>query len=166
MDFNKLIHTLSEINSGLKEQCIRAVNLSLTLRNWLFGFYIFEFEQRGKDRAEYAKALLARIAAELKSLSIPNTDERELRRFRQFCLAYSMVAQFFKNNLPIRGLLISELIFQEQISKEYPNRGLPNPRFEINDNLYSSLFLANHRVCHSRNGTKSICFEILGSFTR
>ena len=57
------------------------------------------------DRTEDGKALLARIAAELKNRGIPNTDERELRRFRQFYLAYQMAAQFFKNNLPIRGLL-------------------------------------------------------------
>ena len=140
MDFNKLIITLSEINSELKEQGIRAVNFSLTLRNWFFGFYIFEFEQKGNDRAEYGKALLGQIAAELKNRNIPNTDERELRRFRQFYLAYQMAAQFFKNKLPIRGLLPPESINTEQISEPIPIRGSANPEFEIPDSHYNKLF--------------------------
>jgi hypothetical protein len=28
----------------------------MTIRNWLIGYYIVEFEQNGKDRAEYGKS--------------------------------------------------------------------------------------------------------------
>jgi len=34
----------------------------LTIRNWLIGYYIVEFEQNGKDRAEYGISLLKSIA--------------------------------------------------------------------------------------------------------
>lgn len=142
MDFNKLIQTLSEISNELKEQGIRAVNSSLTLRNWFFGFYIFEFEQKGKDRAEYGKALLARIAAELKNLSIPNTDERELRRFRQFYLAYPKAAQFFKMNLSIRGLPSPDSLTAEKNSDALIIRGSVPPEFNIPDSHYTKLFSA------------------------
>jgi predicted nuclease of restriction endonuclease-like (RecB) superfamily len=142
MDFNKLIIKLFEINSELKEQVIRAVNFSLTLRNWFFGFYIFEFEQEGNDRAEYGTALLARIAAELKKRNIPNTDERELRRFRQFYLAYPMAAHFFKNILPIRGLLPPESYNPEKISETSLIWGSTNPEFKIPDFHYTKLFSA------------------------
>lgn len=47
-------------------------------------------------------------------------DERELRRFRQFYLVYPMAVQFFKNNLPIRGLLSPESFISEQISETPP----------------------------------------------
>ncbi len=50
---------------GSGEQSIRAVNLLLTMRNWLFGFYIVEFEQNGSDRAGYGKVLLATISGEM-----------------------------------------------------------------------------------------------------
>jgi len=105
MDFFKLRITFSEIHTDLKEQNICAVNFFFTHRNGIFGFYIFEFAQKGNHRAEYGKALLTRIAAELKNRNIPNTDKRGLRRFRQFYHAYQVAAQFFKKSLPIRGLL-------------------------------------------------------------
>ena len=51
MEFSELIIVLSRINAELQEQSLRAVNITLTMRNWFFGFYIVEFEQNGKDRA-------------------------------------------------------------------------------------------------------------------
>ena len=102
MEFSELILALSKINEELREQSTRAVNISLTLRNWFFGFYIVEFEQNGIDRAEYGKALLANISVEMKRRTIPNTDERELRRYRQFYIAYPMAASLIAANTPIR----------------------------------------------------------------
>ena len=32
-----------------------------TMRNWLIGYYIVEFEQHGKDRAEYGSQLLKKL---------------------------------------------------------------------------------------------------------
>src|SRR5258708_8337497 len=105
MDFSELILALSKINEELREQSIRAVNISLTLRNWFFGFYIVEFEQNGSDRAGYGKALLANISSEIKSRAIPNTDERELRRYRQFYMAYPTSPSLITPNHPIHGIL-------------------------------------------------------------
>jgi len=76
MEFQELILAISSINDELREQSIRVVNKSLTIHSWCFGFYIVEFEQDGKDRAEYGKALLSRIAIAIKMLSILNTDEK------------------------------------------------------------------------------------------
>lgn len=88
MNFKELIYNLQSINNELQQSAIRAVNTSLSIRNWLFGFYIVEFEQNGKDRAEYGDFLLQRISVEMKKCNISNTDERELRRFRQFYTVY------------------------------------------------------------------------------
>jgi predicted nuclease of restriction endonuclease-like (RecB) superfamily len=38
------------------------VNTSLTLRNWIIGYYIVEYEQNGKDRAEYGEKLIRMIS--------------------------------------------------------------------------------------------------------
>jgi hypothetical protein len=43
------------------KQASKAVNISLTLRNWLIGSYISEFELRGFDRAGYGERLLASL---------------------------------------------------------------------------------------------------------
>jgi hypothetical protein len=41
------------------------VNSSLTLRNWLIGFHIEEYERRGVDRQQYGDKLLDRLAESL-----------------------------------------------------------------------------------------------------
>lgn len=140
MDFKELIISLSKINEQLREQAIRAVNTSLTLRNWFFGFYILEFEQSGKDRAEYGKGLLANIAAEMKALAIPNTDERELRRYRQFYITYPAVANLITSQNQIRELLPPELLQIKAASNKTQNRGLANPELNIPDTHYFNLF--------------------------
>ena len=62
----------------------RAVNRALVVRNWLFGWYIAEFEQNGTDRADYGKETLKQLSAELKSklgrgFSVDNLES--MRRF-------------------------------------------------------------------------------------
>ena len=137
MKFKDLIKTLSRINNELREQALRAVNVSLTLRNWFFGFYIVEFEQNGKDRAGYGKALLSRIAEEMKSQSIPNSNERELRRYRQFYTTYPNVGSLIIDNVNIRGSLPPEFISKNILMQI---RGLANPEFNIPDSHYIQLF--------------------------
>ena len=109
MKFKDLITTLATVNEELKEQSLRAVNSSLTLRNWFFGYYIFEFEQNGKDRAEYGNALLSNIAIRISVLNIPNTNQYELARYRQFYLAYPMAGKFIAPLSPILGTVSQKL---------------------------------------------------------
>lgn len=130
MNFKELIIALSKINEELREQSIRAVNTSLTLRNWFFGFYILEFEQNGKDRAGYGKALLAKIAAEMNALGIPNTDERELRRYRQFYITYPSAANLIAANHQIRELLPPELQQRQPENIKAPDSGVAKPRIQ------------------------------------
>jgi hypothetical protein len=127
MNFKQLIVSLSEINEGFREQSLRAVNISLTLRNWFFGFYIVEFEQNGKDKAAYGKALLSTIAAEMKALGIPNMNERELRRYRQFYLVYPIMAHFITSNNQIRGLLPPGLLQKRNAISPSLIRGMASP---------------------------------------
>jgi len=61
MNFDSLVHTIHSVQDALQEQAAHAVNLALTARNWLIGYYIVEFEQRGEDRAEYGEQLLKKL---------------------------------------------------------------------------------------------------------
>ena len=146
MEYKELILALSKLNAQLKEQSLRAVNTALTLRNWFFGFYIIEFEQNGQDRAKYGKSLLANISKELKAMSIPNSDERELRRFRQFYMTYPMSVKALADDTPIRGLLPPEFITNKSLIQNRPNRGMLNPGFKIPDAHYATLF---NRISYS-----------------
>jgi hypothetical protein len=58
MDLEKLVQTLSQTHQSLQQQAARSINFSLVVRNWLFGYYIVEFEQQGDDRAEYGRPVV------------------------------------------------------------------------------------------------------------
>ena len=92
-DFNKLVLSIREIHKELQAQAGRAVNISLTIRNWLIGCYIQEYEQNGSDRAQYGKRLLDCLAEQLKPYKISRTEARELRRYRQFYQVYPQIRE-------------------------------------------------------------------------
>ena len=51
MNLESLVHRLSQTHRSLHQRANRAVDFFLVVRNWLFGYYIVEFEQQGEDRA-------------------------------------------------------------------------------------------------------------------
>jgi len=91
MNFDALVHAIADIHQRTQSAAVRAVNIALTRRNWLIGAYIVEFEQQGEDRAAYGDRLLPKLAERLQQKKIPRSDERELRRFRQFYLSYPQI---------------------------------------------------------------------------
>ncbi len=65
LSFERLVALIGQAHAELAEQASRAVNASLTLRNWLIGFHIAEYEQQGTDRAQYGSKLLERLSDRL-----------------------------------------------------------------------------------------------------
>ena len=115
MNFDKLIQQINLIHTQLQQNTIKAININLTIRNWLIGFYIVEFEQNGKDYAKYGEKLLKKLSASLIKINISTVQIRELRRYRTFYKLYKHFAILFKSdNLPIqiRGTLSPESNFQ------------------------------------------------------
>ncbi len=74
------------------KQADKAINISLTLRNWVMGYYIIEFEQNGNSRAKYGDRLIPTLAEKCKS--VKGIDERALRNFRQFYQSYPQFYHF------------------------------------------------------------------------
>jgi len=91
--FESLVRSIRLIHEQLAAQAGRSVNLCLTIRNWVIGFFIHEYEQHGSDRAKYGDGLLARLATRLRRRGMSRVEERELRRFRQFYLAYPSIRE-------------------------------------------------------------------------
>lgn len=67
-DWSKTLHSFSDLASiiqsthdAAQSSAVRAINRMQTMRNWLIGYYIVEFEQHGKDRAEYGTQLLKKL---------------------------------------------------------------------------------------------------------
>ena len=65
LSFERLVTAIGEAHAELSAQASRAVNSSLTLRNWLIGLNITEYEQQGADRAQYGDKLLDRLSERL-----------------------------------------------------------------------------------------------------
>lgn len=93
MNLDNLIRSLLDIHRHFIAETARAVNVSLTLRNWLIGFYIEEYERTGADRAEYGDNLMDRLADSLRRQGIQRCDRRELYRYRRFYLIYPHIAE-------------------------------------------------------------------------
>jgi hypothetical protein len=91
--FADLVTLIQQTHEELTVQASKAVNVSLTLRNWLIGLHIAEYEQAGQDRADYGAALLAKLSIELRQKKVPRCDERELRRYRQFYQTYPQIRE-------------------------------------------------------------------------
>ena len=87
-DFDALVTSIVSIHQQTQDVAAKAVNVTLTLRNWLIGCRIVAFEQRGNDRAAYGERLLDNLAQRLASQGLPRVTPRELRRYRQFYHVY------------------------------------------------------------------------------
>lgn len=92
-DFDALVSSIVHIHQEAQAFASKAVNVSLTLRNWLIGWRIVEFEQEGRDRAVYGERLLPELAGRLAAAGLKRVDARELRRFRLFYTTYPQIRE-------------------------------------------------------------------------
>lgn len=93
LSFDRLVDVIGQAHADLAAQALRAVNTSLTLRNWLIGFHIEEYERRGIDRQQYGQKLLDRLSTSLIQKGVSRCDRRELYRYRQFYLTYPQIRE-------------------------------------------------------------------------
>ncbi len=91
MKFKQLIDIIRKTHFSLQQRAVSAVDRNLTVRNWLIGFYIAEFEQNGEDRAVYGDKLIDKIAESVKH--IKGLSARNLNLFRQFYFTYPQIMQ-------------------------------------------------------------------------
>ena len=83
-DFEQLVELCQRTHEETRRSAVRAVDRSLVVRNWLFGWFIVEYEQNGIDRAEYGTQLLSRMAERFRHAGIRGASTTSLKRFRQF----------------------------------------------------------------------------------
>ncbi len=122
LSFERLVVAIGQAHAELTAQASRAVNASLTLRNWLIGLHIAEYEQQGTDRAQYGDALIERLSDRLRQAGVSRTEARELRRYRLFYLAYPQIRESLTPEL-MRRLLPQ--------ADSASNRESPTPRLGI-----------------------------------
>ena len=83
-----LVDSIRQAHEHCAAQVSRAVNVNLTLRNWVIGWYVREYEQNGADRAKYGESLLDKVAERLGAAGLNELTARYLRLCRQFTAVY------------------------------------------------------------------------------
>lgn len=100
-DWSKTLHSFNDLASIVQTthdaaqlSAVKAINRMQTMRNWLIGYYIVEFEQHGKDRAEYGTQLLKKLEERVDRKGLTTTLFKWARKF------YRLYPQMMEN-LPI-----------------------------------------------------------------
>ena len=100
-DWSKTLHSFNDLASivqtthdAAQSSAVKAINRMQTMRNWLIGYYIVEFEQNGKDRAEYGTQLLKKLEERVDRKGLTTTLFKWARKF------YRLYPQMMEN-LPI-----------------------------------------------------------------
>src|SRR5438046_4475633 len=94
-DYKALITAIAQAHDRTQRQAVQAVNVALTLRNWLIGCHIVEYEQNGSDRAQYGERLMASLAQDLRHRLGRGFGQRNLFSFREFYLRYPILQTVF-----------------------------------------------------------------------
>ena len=96
-DWSKTLHSFSDLASIIQSthdaaqlSAVKAINRMQTMRNWLIGYYIVEFEQHGKDRAEYGTWLLKKLEERVDRKGVNVTL---LKNSRNFYVHYPQMAE-------------------------------------------------------------------------
>jgi predicted nuclease of restriction endonuclease-like (RecB) superfamily len=91
--FESLVVSIVQIHQQAQEFATKAVNVGLTLRNWLIGMQIEVYERQGTDRSTYGDKLMDALAGRLKKQGWERCVRRELYRFRQLFLTYPNIVE-------------------------------------------------------------------------
>ncbi len=92
--FDNLIGLFEKTQTTMQMQAARSVDIALVVCNWLFGWYIVEFENGGAERAElYGKNLINSLSKRLSQLKIKGMSPTNLRKIRGFYQAYEKIQQ-------------------------------------------------------------------------
>jgi hypothetical protein len=65
--YQALLSSISELLQRGRQHAAKSVNAVLTTTYWLVGRRLVEYEQGGKERAEYGSELLKRLSGDLQS---------------------------------------------------------------------------------------------------
>jgi len=138
LTFVHLVDSIRQIHKQCESQSGRAVNISLTLRNWMIGFYIAEFELHGEDRAKYGDKLFSILGEHLTSLRISNCNRRQLYRYLRFYQLYPTIVRTLSPQL--RKLLPAGSGSTRKVGTLSPQFQIPPDKL-VNQLSYSQLEL-------------------------
>lgn len=115
MLFENLLDQIAQVHKALQQSAVKAINQHITIRNWVIGCYIVEYEQKGEDRAKYGDKLIDRLAL---TLNISGLGSRNLWQFKAFYLGYPYFSRVidikWNPRLPILQTASAELVSEDK----------------------------------------------------
>lgn len=92
-NIENLAEQISNLDFQFRNYAYKQVNTLLTIRNWLIGYYIYEFEQKGEERAEYGEKLYKNLVEKLRQKGIKGLSKSVLHICSQFYKTYPQIVQ-------------------------------------------------------------------------
>jgi hypothetical protein len=89
--YHYLVNEIGVLLQKGREQAAYAVNTLLVQTYWLIGRHIVEFEQGGKEKAEYGSNLLDQLSKDLTQRYGKGFSRSNLFQFRQFYIRFSKI---------------------------------------------------------------------------
>jgi len=89
--YNNLVSGISQLLSDAKNDIARTVNTTMVLTNWHIGQYIVEYEQDGKERAQYGTELLKHLSKDLTKEFGRGFSWRNLYNMKEFFLQFPIL---------------------------------------------------------------------------
>lgn len=91
--YDSVLGDISKVIDEARSSAARSVNSIMTAAYWLIGRRIFEFEQKGSERADYGEELLKRLSRDLTSRYGRGFAKSNLYQMRSFYMAYQDIFQ-------------------------------------------------------------------------
>lgn len=104
--FDDLTKIIQDTHDAAQTSAVKAINRMQTMRNWLIGYYIIEFEQHGKDRAEYGVRLLKKLEARVNRKGLTETLFKNSRKF------YRLYPQMVENIIGVTSPTASDKLLE------------------------------------------------------
>jgi predicted nuclease of restriction endonuclease-like (RecB) superfamily len=111
--FEILACSIAKINLKAGNAAKSAINQLMTLRNWAIGYYIYEYEQGGKDRAEYGRYLLKNLEEKIDEKGMNVTL---FKACRQFYLIYPQIGSTVSSRLELEDFGKSSTVSNQFIT--------------------------------------------------
>ncbi len=112
MHFTDLLISIDKTHRFFTQQAIKQVDTMLTLRNWVIGFYLAEYEQLGADRAMYGAKLYKNLAQNLKNQGIQGLSRSNLHLYKQFYSTYPQIIQTLSGQLKLPSEIAEKIKIQ------------------------------------------------------
>jgi predicted nuclease of restriction endonuclease-like (RecB) superfamily len=148
--YNELLDNIGSTLQKARENAVRAINNELVKANWEIGQYIVEYEQHGKEKADYGSALLTNLAKDLKIKYGKGFSKSSIYLCRQFYIKYpkfqtvsgKLSWSHYAELLTVSDDL-ARSFYEKQTIKE--NWGFREMKRQINSALFQRLALSTDK---------------------